>query len=120
MASYPVEVQDRLTDLRQGIPSKCQFLPTIAAIVEMADGFAKQDMADAAFKERFSRRAVAYSPPQRQFQPFPRLWEAFANEPDILKSKTFEAYDDAARALATQGREAARIVINSKSRKDAA
>lgn len=36
LASYPPEVQERLVDLRRGIPGRCRFLPTLADIVEMA------------------------------------------------------------------------------------
>jgi hypothetical protein len=36
--TYPRSVQDRLSDLREGVPAKCKFLPTVADIVEIAGG----------------------------------------------------------------------------------
>lgn len=37
MESYPITVQERLSDFRTGIPARCKFLPTIAEIVELGD-----------------------------------------------------------------------------------
>lgn len=41
IASYPLETQNRLANLRVGIPAKCKFLPTVADIVQMGDELAK-------------------------------------------------------------------------------
>ncbi len=38
IASYPLETQNRLANLRHGIPAKCKFLPTVADIVEHVEG----------------------------------------------------------------------------------
>ena len=38
IATYPLETQNRLANLRVGIPAKCAFLPTVADIVKHADG----------------------------------------------------------------------------------
>jgi len=38
IATYPLETQNRLANLRHGIPAKCKFLPTVADIVEHIEG----------------------------------------------------------------------------------
>ncbi len=45
------------------------------------------------------------------FKPYPKLWEAFADEPELLKNRTFEALTGASRALAMHGKEAAIAVL---------
>ncbi len=49
------------------------------------------------------------------FRPFPRLWAAFQDEPEIIalldKAPSFGFLDDAGRALAVQGKDAARKFI---------
>lgn len=39
-AEYSGSVQEKLVNLRYGLPSKCKFLPTVADIVEMAEPLA--------------------------------------------------------------------------------
>jgi hypothetical protein len=43
IASYSPWVQSRLADLRTGIPARCEFLPTVAAIVKLAEPLAAQE-----------------------------------------------------------------------------
>lgn len=50
------------------------------------------------------------------FRPFPALWAAFADEPAIIaildNPPSFAFLDDAGRALAMRGKDAARQFIN--------
>lgn len=75
-------------------------------------------MADAAqraitaAKARRSFEQAGHRPGREQaFRPFPKLWEAFADEPGILQGHRFEVYSEASRRLATMGKEAARTVL---------
>lgn len=50
------------------------------------------------------------------FRPFPALWAAFADEPEIIKlldnPGSFAFLDDAGRTLAMRGKDAARAFIS--------
>lgn len=110
LAEYPEDVQDALADRKTGIPSKVQFLPTVAAIVEMAE----QLMAAKAKAARFDRiraRAVE-SLPRSAYVPFPALARAFASEPDLLQGKRFDQLYDASHALATVSMDRARDILS--------
>jgi hypothetical protein len=48
---------------------------------------------------------------EQSFQPFPKLWEAFADETRLLQGHRFEVYEEASKRLATQGRDSARKVL---------
>lgn len=56
------------------------------------------------------------SAPRPPFRPFPKLWEAFVDEPDLLDPQknllTFAQLFDASRALATRGKDAARTILD--------
>lgn len=125
MAEFPAHIQERIADLRYGLPAKSKFVPTVAEIVEMGDGILRAERETASYAQRFSGRIIRGEVQRPPFQPFAQLWGAFTDEPDMLKDKTFDAYADATRALVTRGKEAARHVLltaksPSQSRKDAA
>lgn len=60
ISTYPESVMVRLCDLRTGIASKCTFLPTVAEIVAMGNGFEAWDRlaADMAAREEEARIAA--------------------------------------------------------------
>lgn len=63
-------------------------------------------------KDLFNQFKAVRSP----FRPFPALWAAFADEPEIIKTLDhppgFAFLDDAARILAIRGKDAARAMIS--------
>lgn len=110
LASYPPDVQVKLADHRTGIPAKTQFLPTVAVIVEMADNL----MAQQAKLDRYSairQRPVEQIEYKGAYIPFPRLWEAFADELDLLRGREFSKLSGADKMLAIEGKAAARAVL---------
>jgi hypothetical protein len=46
-----------------------------------------------------------------KYEPFPKLWEAFRDEPELLRSKRFDQLFDASKALAMIGKDAARTIL---------
>lgn len=50
-------------------------------------------------------------PDRTPFRPYPKLWEAFKDEPWLMKGHTFEGLTEASRSLAMFGRDAARDVL---------
>lgn len=59
LSTYPESVMVRLCDLRTGIPAKCAFLPTVAEIVAMGDGFESYDRAIADMVARDEQARIA-------------------------------------------------------------
>ena len=116
--SYPAGVQDRLTDLKGGIPSKCQYLPTVADVVKLADEFLKQDASVNDFKKRFTGKFIPRETILAPFRPFEQLWAAFEHsEPELLVGRTFGALDDACKALITQSKQRAREILKTNMEK---
>jgi hypothetical protein len=112
LADYPEDVQEALADRKTGIPSKVQFLPTIAVIVEMADTLMAAKAKAARF-DRIKARAVVRDDRPR-FTPFPALAVAFADEPELLVNKRFEQLYDASQALATDSKDKARTILSTR------
>ncbi len=52
MATFRTEIVDRVANRRNGIPSKCKFLPTIADLVEIAETFERQIPESCGFVDR--------------------------------------------------------------------
>jgi hypothetical protein len=114
MCEYPVHIQEKCADLRRGVASKTDFLPTIKTISEMADGFVRDEAKAKSFAGRFSGRSVLPHE-QAPFVPFPQLWRAFENEPDLFVGRSFDTLDDACKDLVTQGHDAARVILKNNS-----
>jgi hypothetical protein len=106
MVEYPAHIQELCSDLRRGIPSKTKYMPTVAELVALADGFVREEAETAKFNKRFSGRII---PKERKpFRPFPQLWAAFGNDvmDEVASSKgmDFDRLDAACKALVTEGR----------------
>lgn len=104
---------------KTGITSKTAFLPTNADIQAL---LREEEERKAKFKptnsgyQRFAsvvteRDVTRDTAP---FRPFPKLWEAFSEEPWLMKGHTFERLWEASRSLAMFGKEAARDVLAKK------
>lgn len=104
-----------LTDPREGLHTVCQFLPTPADV----HGFlkAKRIKEDQFTPAKCTLNRHDYrvlDEPRQPFRPYRQLWEAFAGEPHLLKPRdtlTFDRLTEASKRLATEGREAARAVL---------
>jgi hypothetical protein len=98
-----------------GVASKTKFLPTFADISALLQEHrAKQDQ----FKPHttYKRLESVVTPadvakPRAKYQPYPKLWAAFAGEDDLLTGHTFETLTEASRSLAMFGKDAARDVL---------
>ena len=70
------------------------------------------DAAQRAITAASARRWQEGAPKAKQkFQPFPKLWEAFADEWQILQGHRFEVYEEASRRLTLDGKDEARKVL---------
>ena len=103
-AEYPEDVQQRLAHPITGIRGRCAYLPTIADVVKMADEFLAHDNHKRELDRRYGGRRVAEPVKQTTFNPYPKLTEAFADQPELLKDKTFNELTAASRALAMFGK----------------
>lgn len=107
LAEFPDDVLRTMTDRRIGISAKHKFLPTQADIVEFAD---KLDEKRASMRDLRKGRVPEPIGNGLKPTPFPQLWAAFKDEPQLLV-RTFNCLFDASKRLATDGKEAAREVL---------
>ena len=108
LAACDYRTQCRMADIMTGISARCQFLPTVADFAK----FAAEINPPTSNFNRAEYRVL--DEPRQPFRPYPKLWEAFADEPGLLKmrdSLTFDRLTQASLRLATEGREAARAVL---------
>ena len=105
-----------VSDIRDGIQTRCKFLPTPADIFELI-----REKVAARDKIKATRAAgIEYfesvctpadlNPPKRKFNPFPKLARAFKGEPHLLE-RSFDCLFSASKALATDSVDAARTVL---------
>lgn len=107
LASYPDDILKTAADNRIGISAVNKFLPTQADIIEYIDKleqkrYATRDIRQGRVPEPIGKKEKP--------TPFPALWKAFADEPDLLV-RTFNCLCDASKRLALDGKEAARDVL---------
>lgn len=101
---------------KTGITSKTPYLPTNAEIQAL---LREHEERQAKFKptnsgyQRFESVVTKddLTPKTRTFQPYPKLWAAFKEEPWLLKGHTFETLTEASRSLTLLGLESARDVL---------
>lgn len=100
---------------KHGITARSTYLPTnadIQALLREAEQKRTQFQSRTTY-QRFKsvcdpKDAV---PDRTPFRPYPKLWEAFKDEPWLMKGHTFEGLTEASRSLAMFGRDAARDVL---------
>lgn len=107
LSTFPADMLRTMTDPRIGISAKHKFLPTQADVIEFADHLRQKretvrDLRDGRIPEPVGLGVKA--------MPFPKLWAAFADEPELLH-RNFELLSEASRALGMHGKEAARGVL---------
>lgn len=101
---------------RTGITSKSAFLPTNADIQALLREHEERQAKFRPSNSGYQRFASVVTeadvrPDKTPFRPYPKLWEAFVEEPWLLKSHTFETLTEASRSLAMFGKDAARDVL---------
>lgn len=114
MATFPAHIQEKVVDLRFGLPSKLKFLPTIADVIEAGNQYLRAERESIDYAKRFSGKPMGREA-RTPFRPFPQLWNAFGEDWMDLECRRhkwkFDTLQDACRALVTQGRDAAETVL---------
>jgi hypothetical protein len=116
LAEHPQWIVDRLADRYLGITAKHkEFAPSIGSVIEAIGSYHEMKKRSAYYADAQSRRPGHSAPVRTPFRPFPRLWEAFAGEPEVIDAldhaETFDRLSDISRTFATRGKEAARKLI---------
>lgn len=119
LMQYPEAIIYQIADRRTGIQTRQSFPPNVAQIMEMAEEIVTKGAEKAIQEKRYgdaqARRSPATYHPRAPFRPFPALWAAFQDEPDVIaaldRAGSFGFLDDAGRTLATRGKDVARRFI---------
>lgn len=116
LAEQPKRIIDRVADRHLGITSKHPtFLPTVGQIVDMITALHEQEARAERYGTLRSRFSSVEPKPFQRAIPFPKLWAAFAEEPEALEALntagSFSMLFDASKLLATRGKDAARSVL---------
>jgi len=119
LAEQPEWIIEKLASRTQGLTMRHpEFPPSVGQVVKMASDLQakvgeEQERAKRIQQQFAERRALPRT--KEPFRPFPKLWEAFADEPDLLDPQknylTFDRLFDASKALATRGKDAARTIL---------
>lgn len=107
LADYPEDVLSTLCDKRIGISAVERFIPAPAAFVEYLEKLEAKRYATRDLRQGRVPEPVGSG---QKPMPFPKLAAAFKDEPSLLQ-RNFECLCDASKALATQGREAAKTIL---------
>ena len=124
LETYEPVVIRRLADLREGLPSRCKFLPSVAEVHEIGERLADQEARRAKYASEPPRRPAIAGRHHHEgakdgpFRPYPKLWAAFAEEPTIIDALdrggfNFDQLTEASRRLVIQGKDKARDYIAS-------
>jgi hypothetical protein len=106
LADIPPENLKVMVDKYIGVSARCKYLPTHADFVEFDEKLEARRFATRDLRQGRVPEPVKSQKPM----PFPKLWEAFKDEPHLLQTN-FDKLFEASRQLATQGKEAARDVL---------
>ena len=114
LAEYPANIQERLSHVRFGVPSKTEFLPTSKVITELAEKWLQDEREISSLDARFTGRIARDITPRAPFRPFNQLWAEFGN--DFMDSKVragidFETLESACRTLVIEGRTAVETIL---------
>jgi len=121
LAEYPANIQERLANIRFGVPSKTEFLPTPKVITELAEKWLQDEREISSFDARFTGRIARDITPRAPFRPFNQLWAEFGN--DFMDGKVragidFETLESACRTLVVEGRSVAENILSGPARAD--
>jgi hypothetical protein len=117
LKTYPEWALIRLCDIRTGVTTKTKFLPTPKDVIDFVEPLLEQERKMARFQAIKQRvTAPALGGPTDKPRPFPKLWEAFADDPAMIakleSGLSFETLFSASRKLATEGEWIARAWLD--------
>jgi hypothetical protein len=113
LKTYPEWALILLCDIRTGITTKTKFLPTPKDVTDFIEPLLEQERKMARFQAIKQRAPVpAISGTVGKPRPFPKLWEAFADDCEMFakleRCLPFDTLSRASLLLATRGTTAAR------------
>jgi hypothetical protein len=99
-----------------GVAARTKFLPTFADIAAVLQEHKNRQEQFKPAHTPYRRFESVVTPadvakPKAKFQPYPKLWAAFADEGELLVGHTFETLTEASRSLAMFGKDAASDVL---------
>lgn len=117
-AEYPLDIQEQLADRTRGIQSRCEFLPTVAAVVKLADELLTEKARKSDLGKRFTGKRVKYryEDERPRFIPFKKLFEDLQDEPTLFDGIDFNTWQDAAKIHWANGAKAAREFLKTSNR----
>lgn len=100
---------------KHGVTARTSYLPTnadIQALLQEAEQKRTQFKSHTTY-QRFDSVCTDKdaAPDKTPYRPFPKLWEAFKDEPWLMKGHAFEVLWEASRSLALLGKDAAQDVL---------
>ena len=113
MAEYAAHIQERICDLKFGLPSRLKFLPTVSDVVEAGNQALQAEREIMDYDRRFAGRPISRGD-RAPFRPFPQLWAEFGNDfmdDKVRAGMSFDTLDGACRALVREGRDAALNIL---------
>lgn len=126
LEGHSVDDLERMSDRHTGLPARHpHYLPTVGDIAAFAEILRKQ-RADRADRDRYAELrelprmsmeeyAIQRGRPPGRFRPFPKLWEEFAGDAEVMKQLdtclAFDTLAEASRGLAVSGPAAARATL---------
>jgi hypothetical protein len=114
VATYPEHVQRAVCDIKTGIASKEDFLPSSKKITDFAEKLLADEAKFAAYAEVRKRFTINERSTGRSYHcPFQNLEMALAEtmETDLLVGRNFDEMFFASKALMTEGRGVARDML---------
>lgn len=116
LAEQPQWIVDRLTDRHLGITAKHKsFAPGIGEVLDLIAGLREMQDRYARYSEIQGRRTTNAAQVLQPFRPYPRLWQAFVDEPAVIEALdnpgTFDFLTEASKRFAIRGKDAARDFI---------
>lgn len=117
LAEQPQWIVDRLADRHLGITAKhTQFIPSIGDVLDLISKMMEMEERRQHYGEAQKRFAPRSTPNIKPFRPYPRLWSAFADEPEIIQlldsATAFDWLTEASKRLAARGKDEARKFIH--------
>lgn len=123
LASYPEHIQRGVCDVKTGVASKEEFLPSTKKVIEFAERLQAEEAKYSHYsqiKKGFSFKAIASNVPRGKYHcPFPKLEIALEaqGQTDLLINKNFDELWFASQACAVYGVQEAIIILRNQAGK---
>lgn len=116
LAEQPQWIVDRLADRHLGITAKhAQFVPSIGDVLDMISRVREMEERRQRYGEAQKRIAPRSAPVIKPFRPYPRLWDAFAGDADVIEAldsaTSFDWLTEASKRFSARGKDEARRFI---------